>query len=379
MTTIPTISQLYTNILSNLQAEFSVTTNPFGNAFLIALAGVMSGCLWLLWLAVALLQNNLWVDTCDLPTLIRYGVIILGRNMFQAQPGIYTLTVTGTMSAVIPATTVYKSDDDSESPGMLYQITGGAYTMPGTTGTITVKALAGGNASALQVGDTLTATAPIAVVSPDAVVGAIVTAPIDAETEAAYRQAVINKIQLTPGSWSAVDYRLVGDNIDGIYQTYAYIDPANTNVVNVYLQGEIPGTPISGGIIANYAAAIAIDRPIGTFIINTVATPIDAIAIVITAGSFTPFTAAQQLLVKTALINFVNNVHPFIPACDIVIQRNDVIASFNLNVVISQAVPGYGYSGVTFTVNGVGSSNYQCGLGGIGNVPYLSPLAISFI
>lgn len=378
MTTIPTVQQLTNNIISNLTAEFGVTTNPFGYAFIVALAGVVGAAQWLIWLAVAVLQSNLWVDTCDLPTLIRYGIIILGRNMFQAQPGVYTLTVTGTTGAVIPATTVYKSDDNSESPGMLYQITGGAYTMPGTTGTITVTALTGGLSSLLNIGDTLTATAPILNVSSTATVGAQVTAPIDAETEAAYRQAVINKIQLVPGIWSAVDYRLVGDDIDGLYQTYAYLDPASTNEVNVYLQGETPGTTISGTIITNYETAIGLVRPIGTFIINVMATPIDVFAVNIVAGTFPAFTAAQKSLIVLALQNFINNVHPFIPAADNVAFRNDTIATFNIGSVITGAVPGYGFSTVTFTVNSTTEVFYQCGTSGIGNIPYLAAGSVTF-
>ena len=377
MTTLPTTQQLYDSILSNLQAEFSISINPFGLAFLKALAIVFSNLLWLYYLAIGILQNNLWLDTCDLLTLIRYGVIILGRNMFQATAAQYSLTITGSIGGIVPATMVFVSNDGSLNPGMLYQIVGGQYTMTGTTSTITVQALAGGLGSQLNIGDTLTASAPMSGVTQNpATVAATITAPIDAETELEYRTAVIEKVQYVPGSWSAVDYRLVGLGISGIKQTYAYIDPANSNEVNVYLEGEISGIPIAGSIITAYATAIDIDRPIGTFIITTQATPINIIAITITMGGFTPFTTTQKTAISNALINFVNSVHPFIPACDNVSGRNDIIATFNLNSIITQTVPGYGYSAVTFTVDGTAEVSYQCGLSGIGNRPYFAGTVI---
>lgn len=367
MTTIPTIEQLKENIISNIQSEFGITLNPVLKALLKAIAIVFAGVWWLFWIAIGALQADLWVDTCSLQMLIRYGVIILGRNMFQAVAAQYTCTVTGTTGGVIPGTMVFKSDDSSESPGMLYQVVGGDYTMPGSVGTITIQALEGGLSSELSISDTLTSTAPMVNVNSVITIATVVTDPVDAETEAQYRQAVIEKIQLTPGSWSAVDYRLVGTGIAGIAQTYAYLDMANSNQVDVYLQGETPGTPISGGIITSYETAIALVRPLGTFIVNVVASPQLPVDVTITMGSFTPYTTAQKALISAALTEFINAVQPFIPACDPIPTRNDVIATFNLSVVISQAVPGYGFSSVTFTVNGVSTANWQADLG---NIPY---------
>jgi hypothetical protein len=86
MTTIPTIQTIFNDILSDLEAEFSITINPFGHAFLVALAGVLSGILWLYYLSIGNVQKNIWFDTADPPenggTLLRYGLTILGRAPF---------------------------------------------------------------------------------------------------------------------------------------------------------------------------------------------------------------------------------------------------------------------------------------------------------
>jgi hypothetical protein len=365
MTTIPTISEIFNNILSDLQAEYGITVNPFGNAFLVALAGVLSGLFYLVYLALGDVQKNIWIDTCDYPTLLRFGRIILGRDPFAATAGQYTATITGSTSAVAGATTVYKSDDSSESPGMLFQISG-AYTMPGTTGLITINALAGGLSSRLAIGDTLTATAPLVNIGPTATIATEVVIPVDAEDMEDYRTKCIEKVQLVPGSWSATDYRLVGIGISGVEQTYAYAASGDSNVVDVFLQGTIPGTAIGAGIITDYETAIELVRPLGVFRVDVAASTINTIAITITMGSFAPFTAAQKTAISSALVNFINSVHPFIAgAGDSVSLRNDTIATFNLNSAITAAVPGYGYSAVSFTVGGTPTAVWQADNGEI--------------
>lgn len=375
MTTLPTIAQLKSNFIAAFQGEFNFTLNPFGQAFLEATAIVVAGMLWVLYLAVAACQNNIWVDTCDYPTLLRFGRTILKRSPFAAQPGIYTATVTGTVGATIPGTSVFQSDPTSQSPGFLFQIIGGAYIMPGSTGTITIQALTGGLISGLAIGNTLTSTSPILNVNSSIVIASIITSPIDAETEQVYRQNVIDKIQLDPGSWSAVDYRLVGTGIDGVAQTYAYLNMSDTNTVDVYLQGAValafPGPSVSSTVTDAYAAAIALLRPIGTFVINTYSSPINNVDITITMGSFPAFNADQKTAIANALRSFVNGITPFIASCDSVATRNDKIYSANLATVISQAVPGYGFSSATFEVAGTPLTYW---LADTGNIAFMNSI-----
>src|ERR1043165_3373297 len=99
MTTIPTIKQLYDGALANFESEYSIAVNPFGRAFLVALAGVLSGILWLIYLQIGLTQKNIWFDTADSVanggTLERFGVEILGRWPFSATSGQYSAIVPG--------------------------------------------------------------------------------------------------------------------------------------------------------------------------------------------------------------------------------------------------------------------------------------------
>jgi hypothetical protein len=365
MSTIPTIQDLKDRFLANIMAELDITLNPVGMAFLTIFAGVLAGMLYPFYLLIGMLQRDQWVDLCSLEMLKRYGRIILGRNMFAARKGKYKIAVTGVIGATVPATQVYKSDDSSFSPGKLFQIVGGAYTLISSPDYITVQALEGGLSSRLQVGDTLTAVSPIVNVDAGATVAVESTVPIDAETESEYRKAAIDKIQLEPGSWSAVDYRIVGDEVAGVLQTYAYADSGTSSVVDVYLQGEVPGTPIGGSIITDYQTALELVLPLDVWDVNYAGSTINTIDITVHMGTFTPYTTAQKALIDAALDNFINSVRPFIASCDAIDERNDVIALYNLSSVIAGAVPGYGFSSVTFDVNSTPSTFFQADNGQI--------------
>lgn len=351
--TIPTIKQLYDGAISNFETEFDVTTNPFGQAVLVAVSGVMATLIYLCYLTASLNDKNIWFDTCDNETLIRYGTTILGRYPFPATSAQYTITVTGTIGAVIPASTVYRSDDDSASPGKLYQVTG-ATTLSATSQNIVVNALEGGTASILSISDTMTSTSPIINVNSQAIVVTEDVTPENAENLELYRAKIGDKVRLLPGSWNAKDYRLVGGTVTGVGQVYAY--GAAATEVDVWIQGTTPvadpGPSASPTVITAYENALDLVRPLPAFIVNVASCPIKNVDVFVSRGTFPALTSTQQTLVETALRNFINSVHPFIAAADSTLTRNDQIYTYNLSAVISAAIPGVPYSAVTFEVDG---------------------------
>ncbi len=366
MITIPTIKELYDGALANFESEYSISVNPFGKAFLVALAGVLSMLLWLVYLGIGATQKNIWYDTCDYETLNRFGFTILGRYPFVAVKGQYTITVTGSIGGVIPATTVYQSDPDSQNPGQLYQIDT-AHVLAATTENVTVNALVGGLDSQLQIGDTLTSTSPLLNVNNQAIVIIESIAPENAENLEDYRTKIGQKVRLTPGSWNAVDYRLVGLGVVGVEDIYAY--GISATAVNVWVQGTIPvadpGPSASPTVITAYTDALEAVRPLPAFDINIASCPINDIDVTVTMGTFPAFSVTQQTDIENAVRAFINSIKPFIAAADTVAERNDIIAGYNLGTVISQAVPGYGYSAVTFDVAGSPETVWQADNGNI--------------
>jgi hypothetical protein len=153
-----------------------------------------------------------------------------------------------------------------------------------------------------------------------------------------------------------VDYRLVGDTVAGIGQTYAYADSGASGEVNVWLQGVTPvanpGPSVSPTVISNYEAALAPVLPLSVWAANVASSPINDVTVAITMGIFPAFTAAEKILIQNALVDFVNGVQPFIASADDVSLRHDVIATFNLTSIITAAVPGKGFASLVFTVAG---------------------------
>ena len=124
MITIPTLKELFDDIVADLESELTVTIPVFGPIFIRALAAVQAAKLKLYYLTIGQLQKNIFVDTADPEssggTLERFGRIKLNRNPFPATAAQYDIDVTGTIGATIPAGRTFKSDDDALNPGKLY-------------------------------------------------------------------------------------------------------------------------------------------------------------------------------------------------------------------------------------------------------------------
>lgn len=373
MRAIPTLASIKEGILTSLKTEFGVTPNPYGESFLDAMATVQAGQLWNIWMETGFTQKNVWYDTADPDQLTRWGFEILARYPFPATQGRYTATATGTTGGEIPANTFFQAENTATSPGKLFMLEGGAFTLSGSSGSVTVKATEGGVDSTLQVGDTLKCTIPLLDVNAVLTVTAEATAPVDAETLEAYRTAIRNKVQLDSGSWSAADYRLVGLDVSGVGNTFAYAVSGYANRVAIYLKGTTAGTAASGTVITDYTTALNQVRP--TQVTPLVyASTIRNIDVTVDLGSFPAFTAVQETLVEEALREFINGVEPFIAACDAVADKNDTIATYNLMRTVSLAVPGLGFADVTFEVAGTPTTSW---VADNGEIPFFN--SVTFI
>ena len=376
MINIPTLVDLYNRFITSFQTNFGISSIPTKSTFR-PLAKVHAGELKPIYLAIGDLQKNILPDTAGPEaaggTLERWGRVFLNRKPFPATQGVYTATVSGEAMAVIPASTTFKSDDDSLSPGYLY-ILDNAYTMTGSDDVITLRALTAGLEAELEAGNTLTATAPILNVNSQATVATITTSPVDAESLTDYRIKLLTAIRLKSGSWSAIDYRLIGGEVNGVKQIYAYATSGSANEVDVFIEGEVDGTPVAGSIITDYETALELVRPITVRRVNYYATPILDVDIIITQVG--TLSSAQRNLINTALTDAIILVRPFIAACDVLADRNDTIATnyidpYNTNIiqVISSAIPGVAFGAVTFTISGTSQTSYQFDNG---NIPYLN-------
>jgi uncharacterized phage protein gp47/JayE len=387
MTTIPTLSQLYNGILASLEAQYGVTIPLFGKNFLRTKAAVQAGKLKLIYLAIGILQKNIFVDTADPEalggTLERFGRVKLGRNPFSATAGQYTVQVTGTVGATIPASSTWKSNDDASSPGKMF-ILDVAYTLVSTTDSITLRALESGVNSKLQVGNQLTVTAPIANVNSIGEVTAEAVEPTAAEDIEEYRRKALNSYRLEPQGGAATDYRLWASDAEGVREVYPYASSGNANEIDVFVEANLvdstdgKGTP-GTTILNNVAAVIEFDpdttlelsergrRPLGVYAVNCL--PVQVRDIDITITGFSGLTTSLQTLITNALKDRISSIRPFVAGADILADKDDTL---DINVIIFtilNANPGSIFTSVSMTIDNVTETSYTFDNG---NIPYVA-------
>ena len=387
---IPKLSELYSDILGDLESQLSINIPLFGKIFLRGLAGVQAAKLKLYYLALSKVQKNLFIDTAEPEsiggTLERFGRVKLNRDPFPAQPAQYNVTVTGTIGALIKAQTTFKSNDDSLNSGALY-VLNSAHTMVTVSDTINLRAIVSGLDSQLVVADNLTATAPIANIDSIVIVSSETVAPLSAETIEEYREKGIEAYRLEPQGGAATDYRLWSSNAQGVAESYPYALTAQQNEVIVYVEATIAdstdskGTP-SATILTDVAAVIELDpdttkplnergrRPLGVFLVTVSAiTPLD---VTIQIVNYQELTSDKQTLILNALTTAISKIRPFVAGADIEANRNEVLSVFNISYIIQQAIPNSRFDSITLTVGGSAVSN-KTFLNG--DIPYLASIS----
>lgn len=372
MQAIPTLKQLYDDYLASLEAEYNVTIPLVGKNFLRAIAAVQSAKTWLLYQALRDIQKNVFVDYADPVskggTLERFGLIKLGRNPFLAVAGSYTLTVTGSTGAVIPASQTFKSNDDSLNPGIIY-VLDTAYTMPGSTGTITVRALTPGLTSKLNIADKLTSTSPIILVDSTATVASEVISPLDAEDIEDYRLKAIQAYRLEPQGGSGSDYRLWANEVQGVRTAYPYAKSGAANEINIFVEAVFVdsidgmGTPSAGMLsdVQNSVELPTVDRPgrkpLGVYAIHYL--PITVRQVDIEIVGFVGLTAAIQVIILQALEDYLFNVRSFVASVDVLSDKNDTVSINTLIYQVQLANPQSVFTAINLSVDSVPLTSYQ--------------------
>ena len=383
MTTIPTFSAIRDSIIADLEAEYSISI--LLRPFLYIWATIQASKFKLIYLLLGQVQKNVAPDTCDEETLIRFGMIKLGRPPRVAVQAQYEIDINITATGTITAGTVYKSDETATSPGKLY-ILDTDFVYSGTPGLvpITVRALEAGVESKLTAGDTMTATAPIAISEGIGVWSSVAVSPLAAEDIEDYRLAVLQGFRLEPNGGSCSDYRLWALDAAGVKQVYPYAKSGAPNEIDLFVEAtkadstDGRGTPGST-ILAEVEDCIELDpdttlslaergrRPLGVYAVNVQAIVLKAIGVTITG--YVGRTAGTDAILAAAIGEVVDKVRPFIAACDDPTLRNNIISRNSIIQAVMEAIPGSVFTDIELQVDSVPLINYSLANG---NIPYLS-------
>ncbi len=282
---------------------------------------------------------------------------------------------------MIPAQSTFKSDDTSLNPGFIF-ILDSSYSMITTSDSIVLRALTPGIEAKLAIGDTLSATSPIALINKTVTVSAETVQPLAAESTEDYRVKVDASFKIEAQGGSPGDYRIWAADAQGEKQVYPYVKVGETNANNIYVEATVAdstdthGTP-SQQILDEVAEVIkqSPDTTLGDAersrsplgVINYIL-PITAMPVDVEIQGFTGITAAQQVLIFNSLKESFSTVRPYIPAVDSVASKNDILDKNKVNNVIYSATQGGIYTGLILKVNGIAVTAYTFAEG---NIPYL--------
>lgn len=374
MANIPTISELYSQILNDLRTELGITATFWGKIYLRAQAAVHAGRLKLLYLFAASVQKNVFPDLADEEskggTLERFGRIILGRDRFPASAGKYVIDIVGDIGATIPINTTFKSDDSSLNPQKLF-ILDAAYVLVATNDQITLRATEVGVESKLDIGNTLTATAPLINVNDQGTVASEDTAPIAAEDIEDYRTKILTQYRLEAQGGARADYRLWTADVSGLRTVYPYAVSGDINELDIYIEAESDSSdPIGSGIppasmVIEVAAVIEFDpdttKPLNergrrpaTVIVNYF--DIVPLNVDINIYNLNDSSQTEKDAIENTVKAYLNDIRPYIAGADDPNNIQDTLYLSNLISVINSAISsGNSFTKVEFSVNGVPS------------------------
>ncbi len=390
MINIPTTQELYNDILADLQAQYGLAIPTFGKNFLRVLAGVKAAKLKLYYLTVANVQKNIFVDNAEPEiiggTLERFGRVKLNRDPFPARAGEYDIEVTGTIGATIPAQTTFKSNDEVQNPGKLF-ILDAAHVLIATTDTINVRALEAGTDSKMDIGEAMTATAPISLVDSLATVTAETIEPSAQEDIEDYREKALDAYRLEPQGGAPTDYRLWAADAQGVKDSYPYAKSGVVAEVNLFVEATIAdstdgkGTP-SAALLLDVEDVVEFDpdatRPTyerGRRPMNVVVNflPVTIREIDITISDFVGATTEITDAIEVALETEINLIRPFIAASDVLSDKNDILDTNKIIQVVLNTQPGAVFGAIDLQVDSVSYSTYTFING---NIPHVNTITV---
>jgi uncharacterized phage protein gp47/JayE len=380
MRPIPTIQELRETLANDFKSKLNLLSNNL-KKFLDAFSIVESAKFKLLYLYLQDLQNNIFPDTADLEanggTLERQGRIYLNRNPRPATVGTFELSVTGESGSVLRSGLTFKSNENSLSPGQLY-VLDLEYTMTGTDDVIEVRSLGAGSEFDLNIDDELTITEPVIGVNQLVTVSDVISQPQNGEDIEAYRQAILDAIQLEPQGGSKTDYRLWSSDAQGVKKVYPYVKNGDAGTVQIYVEAtDGDGVP-SSGLLNEVEEVIEFDpdeskplnergrRPIQATI---EVLPVVLIPVTVTITGLSQDTPSIRSAIQNNIELYLSSVRPYISGADLARNRNDILYEARLQSVATDVLENSNFfTGFAITVNGNSVSSYQFDLGNIPNL-----------
>lgn len=391
--TIPSFETLFNDIYGDLKTETSAGQTLIGRIALRALALVQAGSSKLEYLAIARVQKNVSPTTADPVdkggTLEEFGELKLERGPFQADNGLYTVTVTGQEGGQVDITNQLLSSNDSDNPGFLFEPTEAKTILVGDSSVeVPIRAITASKEAELSIGNTLGFTQPIVKIDSTATVLTVDKVPTDGETVEEYRAKVVEAEQLETQGGAPSDYRIWLNDVQGARTVFPTLPQGGD--VNAYVEAfpddstDGNGTP-PASMLTEVAEIFEFDpdttkpldtrgrRPAGVINLNVLA--VSPLPVIVTINGLTDQSAETVAGVTAAIKLFLFDVRPFIAGASDPLKQNDTLYLGALSAVVSQALPpGEFFVQLTMTVSGGSETDFNFVNG---NIPYLDSVELT--
>lgn len=238
-----TVDDVYNLLIQSFQEKFNNSIRLLPKSFIVVLSKVLSGIFVIPYKLCGWFYLQLFPDTASFETINVLGhtvcpLVKLG-NLFgvgeptsgQAWNGIITASVVNE-GRVIMTGTQLKSD----RTGFIY-VTSETVTTEGETTEIPVQCTQSGADGNLSSGEILKFVSPLGAVEQEATVSESTQTGSDDETEAHYRQRVVNRYSSQPQGGALSDYRIWSYDASGVLQTYPYNGENSPGDVIIYVAG----------------------------------------------------------------------------------------------------------------------------------------------
>lgn len=255
----PTTQEVSDNILAQIEGALGETTPLLPKAFQRVLAKALSGVYVLLYryagfiflqqfVAHATFRETI-INGRAVKPLVEWGRLVGVGDPTPATHAELSIDVTvEVQTGTLPAGSQLVFPDT----GVIY-LTVGDVALDAATKTVTIRAASdqegGGGAGTignLEAGDVVSFASPLSNVARDATVLSQVVTGADGESESAYRGRVIDRFQRIPQGGAYADYKLWGEEVEGILAIFPYTgDPGE---VDVFVEATIASSGSADGI-----------------------------------------------------------------------------------------------------------------------------------
>jgi len=357
--TLLTTDELYERNLANIEGEINQISPLNDKAFnrVIAAIEALNHKELQLYAAERALANLVLTATgIDLDILgAEYSV-----TRKPAEAAAMTIELPATNGTVIPVTVDYTGD----SNGVRYLPDAASPPAAGGVAVQDVTAQTLGTAGNLNVTDTMSIGTQVPGAETQAEVTIILNTGADKETDDAYRQRILDKIQSVQGGGNAADYRKWSEEVAGVARAYPYsgriLGSGSPPERTIYIETEtsidldgLAGAPIlaevRASITANQETSIS-RQPLGLTDDTLYVVSITRISIYVEIRGLTVDAAIEAQVkadVSTALITHFRALRPFIDGLDIVAERNDKITSLTIGDIVQDILGANGASAET--------------------------------